>query len=238
MLRSFITDEDLKKYHPNLKRQLWTSQSDYSEQIAEALHIVLTDLNNRQVNPRLLMIPFDLLSNGTTANFATSITLTNSATGTGIQAGTYGDRNYRRLVFNDTNISGTWAITLQGSNDNRTFQNAGASLTATDIGEQSVIFSNQYKYYRYLMDEVANGSISFSAYLVEDIWDKLVIYKTFELIFQDFMKAQNDQFDILAHSYQTRYESELSAVKYLYDSDDNGAITDGETGDNRYYLTL
>ena len=238
MLRNFITDEDLKKYHPNLNRQIWTSQSDYAEQIDEAFHIVQTDLNNKEVNVRLLMTPFDLLSSSLTSAFVTTLAATTSLTGDGVQAGDEGDRNYKRLVFNATVITGTWSLQLQGSQDNSTYEDAGASLTATSIGDQSTIFSNQYKYFRYLLNEDVAGSLSFNAYLVEDVWDRLIIYKAFELIFSDFRKQQNDTWDLLVQAYQRKYDNELSAIKYLYDADDSGAIDDGEKADNKYYLTL
>ena len=237
MLRSFITDETLKVFHPNLARQIWTSQSDYSEQIAEAFHILLTDVNNQGLNPRLMMVPFDLLSSGTTANLVTTVTKAADTTGTGIE----GDRNYKRLVFNAISITGTWALNLQGSNNNSTFENVGASLTATSGGEQSQLFSNQYKFWRYKLDQITAGgtdSITFSTYLIEDIWDNLIIYKAFELIFSDFRKAQNDSWDMLVQSYDRKYQNELASLKYLYDSNDTGVVDDDETMANTHIFVI
>jgi hypothetical protein len=143
-------------------------------------------------------------------------------------------------VVNATAITGTWAFTVQGSNDNITFEDA-SSLTADTVSEQTTTFPSQYKYWRYKLDQTSAGgtdSVTFSAYLVEDVWDRLIIYKTFELIFSDFRKAQNDSWDLLVQSYLRKYESELNAIKFLYDSDDSGAVTDGEISKTTYILTL
>ena len=236
MLRNFINDDDLKKYHPLLNKQLWSTETSYGNQIDEAFHIVFTDLNNRGVNPRGTMIPFDLVSSGVTANLASPVSLTTSTTGSGMQAGAHG-RNYHRLVVDAGSVSGTWSLQLQGSNDGSGWENvSNTTITVSDVGEQSIVFDRQYKWWRYVA--TGSGSITTSAYLVENIWDRLIIYKAFEIILSDFREAPNDSFDLLVKSYERRYDNELTSLKYLFDQDDNGVIQDTEETSSNYQFIL
>ena len=61
MMRNFITDDDLKIRNPNLSKQLWSTQTDYSTQIAKGFDRLMNDLHNISINPRKIMTPLDLL---------------------------------------------------------------------------------------------------------------------------------------------------------------------------------
>jgi hypothetical protein len=236
MLKNFIIDEDLKNYHPNLNRQIWNSQSDYNVQIVEAYNNVLTDLYNKGVNPRQLQMPFNLVSN--TASYLSNITKTASVTGDSFAAGDLGDRNYQRLVVNVNAIDGEFVFSIDGSNDNTNFDQI-TSITASVAGERSIKFNNQYKFYRYRALKVSGTTTTFTTYLVETVWDNLIIYRSFEIIFSDFRKSQNDSWDLLVQQYAKKYDGEINAAKYLFDADDDGTIADGEEqASNRYYLEL
>jgi len=230
MLTNYITDDDLKQYHPNLTKQLWSGQATYAIQINEAFSILMDDLHNMDVNPRLLMAPLVIKASGVE---------TTSTTGTDVLANSTAeeDSNYRRFVVNVTAINGNGVVFLDGSSasPSTTWENI-ASITSTLVGSQSIEITNQYRYYRYR--SIPGTSISYSAKLVETIFDRLVVYKAFEIIFADFRKTQGDSWDLLVQMYNSKYQSALSSVKYQVDVDESGSVDDGEEGSNRYYLTL
>lgn len=222
MLQNFIVDNDLKKYHPKLANQIWSSQTTYDTQIDEAFQRVLTDLTNQRINPRLIMIPLDLSSTVSSAIPGT-MTQTVSTTGTAIHA----DANYKRFIVHPSNVVGTWITKLQGSHNNTTWEDViGASITSSSAGKQSVIYEGQYSYWRYINSKSSTGgtdTISYTCSLLETAFDKLIIYQSFIIIFSDFRKSPNDTFDLLVQQYQTLYNSQLQSVKFLYDTDDSGS---------------
>jgi len=227
MLTNYVVDADLKQYHPNLNKQLWSQQSTYANQINEAFSIVLDDFHNMGVNPRLLQTP--LLLN--------SETIATSTTGTGVKANDDEtvDNNYRRIVFDVTAISGTWSVILDGATGDADYREV-ASMTADSVGVQSITFTPQYRWYR--VRTVSGTTLSYSAKLVETIFDRCVVYKAFSIIFSDFRKSQGDSWDLLASSYDSKYDAAMKSIKYTLDSNEDGVIDDGEQGDNSYYLTL
>jgi len=50
-----ITDDDLKKYSPEMANQLWSSESNYQNQIEEAFNVIQRDLKNAGQRPYLLI---------------------------------------------------------------------------------------------------------------------------------------------------------------------------------------
>jgi len=228
MLTNFISDADLKKYHPKLANQIWSTQATYETQIDEAYQRVLTDLTNQEINPRLVMVHLDLVAVTGSNQFPTTSTQIVSTTGSAIEA----DRNYKRFVVNPSNVVGTWAIKLQGSNDSTTWEDvADASITATTTGKQSIVYEGQYSYWRYVNTKSSTGgsdTISYQKYLLETVFDKLIIYQSFIIIFSDFRKAPNDTWDLLVQQYLGLYNSQLKSIKFLYDADDSGTTTDAE----------
>ena len=229
MLKNFVTDQSLKLYHPKLNKQLWNEQLDYSNQINEAFQRVLVDVSNKGISPRLLMTPFDLVESVSAANAQPAYTtITVDTTGDSF----IGDRNYKRLVLNVASITGTWTAQLQGSDDNTNFVDiSAAEIVSSTIGELSTSFASSYAYWRYVFTNttvVGADSNRFQCYLLEDIWDRLIVYKTFTIVFADFRRAQNDSWDLLFLEYDKAYNSLLDSIKFMYDSDESGSITEGE----------
>jgi len=228
MLTNYITDTDLKKYHPNLSKQLWLNTSSYSTQINEAFERVLTDIVNKGFNPRKIMLPYDLKRETGTLNnaFPHSSIETTSTTGSSFEL----DVLLKRFVVNVTTITGGWTIKLQGSNDNSSWEDiTNATLTFANSGSQNVIYEGQYKYWRYISIENSAGSITYTVYLEDTSFDKLIIYKIFQMIFTDFRKAQNDVWDLLVIDYEKQYDVLMNSLKFMYDEDDSGTIDSTET---------
>lgn len=226
MLSNYITDAELKKYHPNLSKQLWLNTSTYINQISESFQIVVTDMVNKGFNPRLIMIPFDLKKPTSSASnaFPYSSTETASTTGSSHEL----DLNLKRFVTNVSAISGIWKVKLQGSNDNSTWEDI-TELTFTSLGIQSVVYDGTYKYWRYISTEESAGSITYQVFLEDTAFDKLIIYKTFHMIFSDFRKVPQDSWDMLVMNYQAQYDNLLTALKFMYDSNDDGTIEKEES---------
>ena len=228
--RNFITDTDLAPYHPNLQKQLWQGHPSYATQISEAFDRVNNDLFNMNVNPRLIMTPFDLKRQPSiTGHIALlSTTETASTTSTSISC----CEGFRRFDINVTGITNPWVIQLQGSNSNQLsdFSNVpNASITASSSVETSQVFSLEYAYYRYVSTPLSGGSsITYTASLLETMFDKLIIYKTFSLIFADFVRTQGDQSEILKRDYNDAYNRLIQHIKYSYDVNDDGLLEDAE----------
>ncbi len=223
MLKSFVKDSDLRKYHPNLNNFIWADASTYEDQIEEAFSRLYNDLHNININPRLLMLPLDLKASTQTHAFPLSTTITTSATGASKES----IENLNRFVIDVTSLSGEWTICLQGSNDDSNWQEVEETYIMPELAQEyNVKFDNQYKHFRYSAS--GSGNIAFSAYLLEDIFDKCIIYKTFSMIFGDFKKTPGDRYDELKKEYDEAYKTFLNAIKFQYDSDDSGTVEEQE----------
>lgn len=238
MLRNFITDADLKEYHPNLVNQLWVGSSTYSLQISEAFQRLYNDLYNVNLDPRLLMTPLDLKleSSSSSHSFPIAASITSTTTGSIVSA--VDDTN--RFVIDIDSVSGTWTVSLQGSNNETSWQDIADCLTSiTIVDEYTKRFTNKYKYYRYVSTLVTGtGKLSYLVYLVDSALDLAIIYKAFEIIFADFSTSKDDRFADLEKKYEKLYNSILDSVRMQYDSDDSGTIEENEETDPRIYFSM
>ncbi|TAK57877.1 MAG: hypothetical protein EPO24_09420 [Bacteroidetes bacterium] len=228
MLKNFLVDNDLKKYYPNIANQLWSAQADYSTQISKAFSILLNELQHRGINPRLCMVPLDLKREDDTAANAGLVSVTETATTTGDP---FEGGNQLRLVVNITAITGTWSWKLQGCNlvdepasDSSEWKDvtSAAISNKTAAAEHSVVFTEMFRWYRLVTTENAAGSVTYTACLYETVFDDVIAYGTFVLIFTDFMLEVNDIWDMRRQFAQNAYSAALESIKFGYDADDDG----------------
>lgn len=234
MIKNFITDSDLDEHYPNITDYLPDSLSDWQFQINEGFELVLNDLRSRELDVRTMGIPLDLkrAANATSdVNVLTSSTETDSTTSTHIK----GRDGFRRFAINVTARSGTTTvIAIQGSNDLQitdddepTNWTAITSITPTTTGESSVIFQDQFRYYR-LVSTLTSASITYTAAIYEVYYDIWIIYKTFWLLFTYLAKSPDDIWSERAKKYESLYSSILTGYKFVIDSNDNNEVDDGD----------
>jgi hypothetical protein len=233
MIKNFVTDDDLEEYYPSISSYLPSTQNDYSTQIDEAFNLVLNDVRSRGIDVRNIHVPLDLLRAATSSaeqDALTSATQTSSTNGTHID----GQQGFRRFVVNVTAITGTPTFTLQGSNDYNISDSVEPSnwttietLSPTTTGETSVVYYNEYKYYRYT-STIASGSVTFTASLYETEFDVWVIYKTLWLLFSFMAKNPDDVWSERAKKYEMLYSSVVTGYKFTYDSDQNNLIDESD----------
>jgi hypothetical protein len=229
MIKNFITDTELEEHYPNLSDYLPDSLSSWSSQVSEAFELVLNDLRSRELDVRTMGIGLDLkraADSSADQNTLTSSTEATSTTGTHI----VGKDGFRRFCINVTALSGTASIAIQGSNDQNITDSTEptnwttiATLTPTAIGESSVMFDSQYKYYRRV--STVSGSVTYTACLYEVYFDIWIIYKTYWIIFNYLSKNPDDVWDKRAKMYDTLYSAVLSGYKFTVDSNDDNLIT-------------
>lgn len=224
MLTNFVTDNHLKNYHPQLARQLWVGNSTYAAQIDEAFQRVMVDISNKGINPRLVMVPLYLTDS--------YVVLAASTTGS---TSTESDYNLKRFVVDVTAINGSHTVSVEGTDDSTTWISIG-SIPISVIGTHNLEFTPSFKYWRYVFTKVTGTGATIRCSLVENIWDKLITYKTFILIFSDFRKEERDSWDLLVAQYERTYVSYLDSLKFLYDASDDGTI-DGDDVTSMSYQT-
>jgi hypothetical protein len=225
MIKNYILDADLKKFYPLISNTLWSTQADYSTQISKAFDIMINDLWNRGLNPRQCMIPLDLnRADGADANQPLTA-LTKTATFTGEA---YEGENQRRFAVKPSVCTGTFTFQLQGSNEvsepasgDSSWEDAGSTLSfASTTAEQSLVLTTQYRWYRYKIT-IAATTCTYTACLYETIFDDLISHRALAMIFNDWSQASPDYIRF-AETEMALYDSGLSAVKFYYDSDDDG----------------
>ena len=225
MVRNYVLDADLKKFYPLIAATIWNTQSDYSVQIGKAFDIMINDLWNRGLNPRQCMIPLDLNRvSGADANQPlTAVTKTATFTG-----GAYESTNQRRFAVKPSVCTGTFTFQLQGSNEvsepaagDASWEDVGTALTfATTTAEQSTVITVQYRWYRHKITAAAT-TCTYTASMYETIFDDLISHRALAMIFLDWSQS-NPQYAEFAKDELALYDSGLNAVKFYYDSDDDG----------------
>lgn len=240
-LKNYVVDEDLKAFYPTISDGIWKTQSDYSTQIEKSYDRLINDLYNANIEPRLAMPHRDLKLAHTATVFTNPPTSTIETTSTTGSA--YENKNYRRMVLNITAISGSNTVKLQGSNDSEASDytnvsaaswqdvpDASITVDSTDeVGEHTVKFKKQYKWYRYV--STIGGSMNYSVELVDTLWDDVICYGALMLVFRDWVKEVNDIWDIRSQQAERDYYATIKSLKYQYDhagTNDPAGVTDVE----------
>ena len=230
---NYVTEVDLKKYYPNLANQLWTGKTDYATQVSEAYSIVIQDLHNAGVKPERAAIPLDLKNDGSDKNVPPVwSTITSITTGSAFES------HYERRILLDIGVcSGSWNFYLDGNNDTSlpvatspNWLNASSFVITASYANSKVTqtIDETFNYVRYRIAPVTTGSINFSCAVVSNIFDSAIIHKSLAIIFRDFMKEQNDIWDLRRQMEEADYVKALDAAKYSYDENQSGDISDEE----------
>jgi len=66
----------------------------------------------------------------------------------------------------------------------------------------------------------------------------LIVHKTFEIIFTDFMKEDNDVWFLRRQASATLYDKALTSRKFALDADDNNLITAGDPPSESGQVTM
>ena len=197
-LKCFVTDDDLKAYAPNIVKYLWASQTDYSLQISEAFHRVMNDLRRRGYDTRTLGNVIPLTS-----------------------ASVEGRDGFNRFAVSVTEPVTTASIVLEGSVDGSDWTAVVAIDVSNYTGVKSVKIDNQYFYYRVT---VAGTEPVFTAALSETYHDRLIVQRTFAIIYPQFAKEPNDIWMMRAVQAEADYNDEMDSIKPVVDTNADGTV--------------
>jgi hypothetical protein len=203
MLQSFISTSDIKKYHPTIDDNLWINTSDFNTQISLGLSRLSTDLSNKDIDERLVMIPYNLMN----------LTVTTSRTGNWTEV----PSKYKRFVSTITYATGSTTVQLFGSH-NKSSSTLVSTLELDDNGVVHTELSSTYKYYQTV---ATTTSAIVKAELYETAFDKAILLASLIYICRDFMKEADDMWDIRRRFAETDYSDALNSLKYYYDSQDD-----------------
>jgi hypothetical protein len=233
VLKNYIVDADLEKYYPNLSEFLWTGKVSYQAQIQEAFEFVCDEIRHRGIELRKFGTPLDLLRpEGTTTDQNVLASRTDTATYTSQYI--IGQDSFTRLVIDVSSLSAQtgFAFTLQGSND----VNVNASSPPThwtdiltlkpfQVGVISGTFTDEYKYYRFVTVQTG-ASISYTISLVDTTVERLVVWQSFRIIFEDFTREEGDIWFQRAKTAEDRYQKHLQVTRFFVDEDGDNRVTE------------
>jgi hypothetical protein len=234
MIKCFVTDDDLKKFYPKIAAQIWDEQSTYAPQIQKAADKLINEMWNREIDPRLCMLPLDLKrpTNAAANDLIASTTETTSTTGRALLMG-----NFRRLVVNVTAITLPASIKLQGNDriseptiaDTAWRDLSGSTLAVSEIGESTISFNDNARWVRYISTPGTN--VTYTVCLYENIFDDAIAYLALAMIFADFSTAPGDHWDLKRQQAKEDFETTINGIKFGYDRDMDGQ-PDEAFGDN------
>ena len=211
MLKTYITNEDIIEFEPALDDYLRSTQTDFQDQIDKTFEILVQDLKSNGIKIKLLCIPLELQA---------SASKTTSFTGTGVE-----DIIERRFwTLNVTASSGACIFTLEGSNDNVTYSTV-TTQAISQTGTYTNLIPTIYDYYRV---SFTGTSATYSSDLIEESFYFTHLYLTLWNIYTSLQSQVGDMWESKAIKYWELYQTTLKSIKYSYDEDDSGSISDGE----------
>ncbi len=239
MIVNFVDDTFLGTIYPDISNHLRTGDTDYSSQIATAHAMFIDDLENRDLDSRLCMVPLDLNRTSTSTNLQHLESETMTAAGYG--EAVVGNRE-RRFVVNITakTASNAWTFILEGSNDSEepadddstwTTVTTLTSAVGDTTGQKTIKFSAKYYWYRLrvTLDTSAGAhSITFTACIYETIYDYAIAYIAFKLIFGSWIKENGDIWTARKEQAESDYSKLMETIKINYDRDEDGIPEDVE----------
>lgn len=189
--------------------------------LATATGRVATYLRRRGYESSLLYIPrmFDGIAYGATT------TRTTSGASDAIQA-----LGETRFVV-DYRSEGAATFSLMGSTDGTNWKPVHDTtgqeviLTVTGTGHHTVTWSEQFSYYRYVIE--TGESVTFAAFLVDTSADAAIIYTAAQIILLPYI-GDSGTVTALYAECKALAESEIQNFAGAYDYDNSGTIEDGE----------
>jgi hypothetical protein len=126
-----------------------------------------------------------------------------------------------------TASAGTNVIKLYGTNDtaNETWTEV-ASVSVTATGTTGTTFRQPFRFYR--LGYISGTSISFSAYLVESVFELAHIYLTLHMIFRYQAGTPADIWNDKAKLYWDFYQDQINTIIASEDLNENETIDLGE----------
>ncbi len=228
MVESFLTTNMITRGEPAIEDYLQTGQSDFSNVWKEAFTDLLTDLIDSNLTVRQLCKQFSLQS---------SVTKTAAFTGA---ASSEDFAQRMRLVIPASVVTGDAIFTLQGTDDGSTYSDItlvaddGTSSTTVTIdtaaigdSSNSYLITKLYKKYRLKLISIVT-TITYSAYMVEEIYTSLHRDKARANIYRSLMATESDVWEGKFDEYIERYNSRMSTGKFVIDISDDESISKGE----------
>lgn len=212
MLKTYLTNDDLFKFEPALEDYLRQNQTDFQDQIDMSFEVLIQDLKSNGLKIKRLCTPLTIQA---------STSQTTSYSGSAIE-----DEIERRFwVLTVTANSGACIFTLDGSNDGTTFTEI-MTQTITEAGVYTnLITANLYDYYRV---RFSGTSSTYSSTLLEESFFLSHLYLTLWKIYTSLQANVNDFWESKSTTYWDQYQTTLKSIKFSYDEDDSGDVSDDE----------
>lgn len=199
---NLISDEDVFKYEPHLRRYLRGDQLSFEGIINHSYDEFLQMLRDKNLETKKLM---------------TALSVTTSES----------DKDLiERRLFNIkvTDLTSEAVFTLYGSNDLETWTEIG-NYAIGEIGNHKFIINDVYYYYKI---EVS-GTVTYKSYLYETSFYFTQLFLSLSNIYNSLRALGNDLYENKQMEYRTKFEEYFAKVVFSYDTDLDGSIQDSET---------
>jgi hypothetical protein len=208
-MKNYTTEEYIKGFVPELTRYLWQGETNYGKQKEKAEQIVLNDFLARGYRPVKLQNEFVLRASGNVI----------TANETGIASEE--DKLSRMRFFADIIVltGEEKKITLQGSNDKYKWADL-VVISCLETGIKTTVINSIYNYYR-ANATLTDGTLDFFASLTETTYDLFFAFKWIQLILEDAIVNENDQYMLKAKMFADKYDK-LWANNTFYSSKASG----------------
>jgi hypothetical protein len=198
MIPKYITEADILKIEPSLTEYEFRDKVGWAEQIEASYSDLCQFIKNKGMELKKLGIPLTLSTSKVEDKW-----------------------ERQRFVCKAT---GTGDIKLLGSNDDETYEEV-ARLVFTASGEQTIIFHDVRKYYKYEKDSTLTIA---KAYLVETDYDKALTYLVLHNIYKSLTSDVNTVDNEKSKLYWDLYLNTTDGMQMRYDADESGEYTEDE----------
>lgn len=233
MLKSFVNTSYLEGFYPDILNYKRGGQNDFEPQISRALELVLEDLLQRGVDPRLVMVPLDL-NRGESETDNLQQLKSKSISSDDVGYAWQGKTQRRFVVSGTPSGDAVFTFSLEGSNkkerpeeSDATWETVSEILSSDEVKNSA--FLSMYRWYRVNTTLTSGtGSVDFTASIYETVFDRLIAYRALELIAMGWKTGLNEKWDQIKEDMKSEYNAGMESVKFSYDSDEDGVPEDGE----------
>ena len=226
MIETYLTQNMITRGETSAGDYLRSGQTDYTLIMMESWTELMRDLIDKRTDPRKL---------------CKRLSLQTSATKTAAFNGALSDEDFAkrtRLVIVASVLTGAGVFTLQGTNDEgdnyyaiKLINDAGSESTTQTMTDTeatySYLLSDMFKKYRLQLISIGT-TVTYSAYMIEDVFTYLHLLKTRENIYRSLISEQGDDYDYKRGLYENKYNMKIAEADMSIDIDEDDTITEGE----------
>lgn len=209
MIETGVSNDTIISYDPALADYYPKTKSSFSDQIDEAMRMIVSKLMQNRKDVKKYCTPLVLTE---------EVTISTNTETTPVYD------EIRRMIWKlrVSTYAGVLSFTLKGCDtETGTYETIGA-LTFTSATTKYLVFNTPYKYYKIVPS--VTSTIKYNSDLIEASFYHAHLYLSLMLAYKTAVKQEGDRFDYKSKNMEEMFNNEWNTMLATYDDDESGTI--------------